>query len=142
MAAEIETPAGFVPQYALAFGAVDGPAVAVHAANPLPVRSVWQAAAVGALAGTLSASGTVGPFVPELARPIWISLSGNWGGTVDVLRSTDGGATKLPLTVGGERWGRYAANANEAVGDESEAGATYYLAAALQTGTLTYRVAQ
>jgi hypothetical protein len=142
MVAEVEIPAGFVPQYALAFGAVDGPAVAVHAANPLSVKSVWQAGTADALAGTLSASSTVGPFVPELGRPIWTSLSGDWSGTVDVLRSADGGASKLPLTVGGERWGRFAANANEAVADESEAGATYYLAAALQTGTLIYRVAQ
>lgn len=142
MMAEVEIPAGFVPQYALAFGAVDGPALAVHAANPLPVRSVWQAAETGALAGTLSASGTMGPFVPELGRPIWISLSGSWSGTVDLLRSTDGGASKLPLTVGGARWGRFVGNANEAVADESEAGATYYLAAALQAGTLIYRVAQ
>ena len=142
MVADVEVPAGFVPQYALAFGAVDGPAVAVHAANPLPVRAVQQAAAASALAGTLSASDTVGPFVPDLGRAIWISLSGSWSGTVDVLRSVDGGATKLPLTIGGERWGRFGGNANEAVADESEAGATYYLAVALQAGTLTYRVAQ
>ena len=40
MVAEVEVPAGFVPQYAVAFGAVDGPAVAVQADNPLPVRAV------------------------------------------------------------------------------------------------------
>jgi hypothetical protein len=81
-------------------------------------------------------------FVPELDRPIWVSLAGNWTGTVELLRSVDGGATLLPLTVGGIRWGRFTANANEPVADESEAGAAYYLAAAVQTGTLNYRVAQ
>jgi hypothetical protein len=94
MAAEVEIPAGFVPQYALAFGAVDAPAVSVHA------------------------------------------------GAVELRRSLDGGATQLPLTAGGERWGRFTGNANEAVTDESEAGASYHLGVTLQSGTLAYRVAQ
>lgn len=142
MVADVEIPAGFVPQYAMAFGAVDGPAMAVHAGNPLPVRAVRQPALTPALAGSLTASGVAGPFLPELDRPIWVTLSGDWTGTVELLRSTDGGATIFPLTAGGARWARFTANANEAVADESEAGATYYLSATLLGGTLTYRVAQ
>ena len=142
MVAEVEVPAGFVPQYAMAFGAVDGPAVAVQTDNPLPVRAVRRPAEAAALTGTMATSGVAGPFVPELDRPIWLSLSGDWQGRVDLLRSVDGGATMLPLTIAGERWGRYSANANEAVGDDSEAGAAYYLSVALHGGTLTYRVAQ
>ena len=87
-------------------------------------------------------SAIVGPFVPELDRPIWLSLSGQWQGQVDFLRSADGGATMLPLTIAGERWGRFVGSTNEAVADESEAGATYYLAVTLLGGALTYRVAQ
>lgn len=52
-----------------------------------------------------------------------------------------GGATMLPLTIAGERWGRFVGSTNEAA-DESEAGATYYLAVTLLGGALTYRVAQ
>lgn len=48
----------------------------------------------------------------------------------------------LPLTIAGERWGRFVGSTNEAVADESEAGATYYLAVTLLGGALTYRVAQ
>ncbi len=140
--AEIEIPAGSVPQYALAFGAVDAPAVAVHAGNPLPVTAVRGAAGVAALAGEMVASGEAGPFVPELDRPIRVTLTGSWSGAVSLLRSTDGGATRLPLTLGGALWGRFTANANEAVAEESEAGASYYLAASLAGGTLAYRVAQ
>ena len=140
--AEVEVPAGFVPQYAVAFGAVDAPAVSVHEGNPLPVRAVRKPASSGPLTGALVSSGLVGPFVPELERPIWLTLAGDWTGTAELLRSADGGATMLPLTAGGVRWGRFIANANEAVADESEAGATYYLSAALTGGTLTYRVAQ
>lgn len=142
MVADVEIPGGFVPQYAVAFGAVDAPAVAVHASNPLPVRSVAQPAGTTALAGSIAASGTVGPFVPELGHPIRVTLSGSWSGVIELLRSADGGATKLPLTAGGERWGRFIANANEMVAEEYEAGASYYLGVTLQAGTLSYRVAQ
>ena len=142
MVADVEVPAGFVPQYAMAFGAVDGPAMAVHAGNPLPVRAARQPAAAPALAGSMTASGMAGPFVPELDRPIWVTLSGDWSGAVELLRSTDGGVSTFPLTTGGTRWARFTANANEAVADESEAGATYYLSATLLGGTLTDRVAQ
>lgn len=139
--AEVEVPAGYVPQYAVAFGAVDGPAVAVHDDNPLPIRAVRKPAASIPLTGTLVASGVVGPFVPELERPIWLTLTGEWSGTVELLRSAEGGAA-LPLTAGGARWGRFTSNANEVVADESEAGARYYLSATLLGGTLAYRVAQ
>lgn len=140
--AEVEVPAGFVPQYAVAFGAVDAPAVSVHEDNPLPVRAVRRPASSGPLIGTLVNSAVVGPFLPELERPIWLTLAGDWSGVVELLRSADGGATMLPLTAGGARWGRFTCNANEAVADESEAGATYYLSAALSGGMLAYRVAQ
>ena len=142
MMADVKSPAGFVPQYAVAFGAVDAPAVAVHGGNPLPVRAVMPASSATVLAGALAVSGTAGPFVPELGRPIIASLSGNWTGSVEVRRSVDGGATKLPLTVAGEPWARFTTTANEAVAVENEAGATYYLVATLTTGALTYRVAQ
>ncbi|SEJ63884.1 hypothetical protein SAMN05428950_102348 [Sphingomonas sp. OV641] len=140
--AEVEIPAGFVPQYAMAFGAVDAPAVAVHDGNPLPVRLLKKPAGSVPLAGSLGASGFAGPFLPELDRPIWVTLSGDWSGTVDLLRSVDGGVTKFPLTAGGARWARFTANANEAAAEESEVGASYYLFATLTGGTLTYRVAQ
>lgn len=94
------------------------------------------------LTGTANASTTVGPFTPQLARAIWIVLSGTWTGTVQVLRSTDGGATKLPLTVAGASWASFTANANEPVAEESDAAATYYLSITLASGSVTYRVAQ
>lgn len=140
--AEVEVPAGFVPQYAMAFGAVDAPAVAVHQDNPLPVQAVRKPATSSPLTGTTTTSGLIGPFVPELERPIWITLGGEWSGSVELLRAANGGEAPLPLTAGGARWGRFTANANEAVADESEAGAHYYLSATLLGGALTYRVAQ
>lgn len=96
-----------------------------------------------ALAGSTSSSATtLGPFTPALGRPIWLSLSGTWSGTVTVKRSADGGTTRLPLTAGGMAWGIFTANACEQVAEPSESGETYYLDVALASGTLTYRVAQ
>ena len=115
----------------------------VDALHPLPVTMQNPAPATSTpLTGTANASTTVGPFTPQLARAIWISLSGTWTGTVQVLRSTDGGATKLPLTVAGASWGSFTANCNEPVAEESDAAATYYLSITLASGSVTYRVAQ
>lgn len=99
-------------------------------------------ARVTPLAGTASATATVGPFVPLDERPIWVTLSGAWTGAVQLRRSTDGGVTKLPLTAAGQAYGGYTANANEAVVEDSCADATYYLAVALTSGAVAYRVAQ
>lgn len=57
-------------------------------------------------------------------------------------RSTDGGATLLPLTIGGEEWARFTANADEAVATESDSAATYHLSIALVSGTLKYWAAE
>lgn len=139
---QILSPAGFVPEHALAFADSTGRAVSVGAGAPLPVRQAMIAAAATPLAGTLSASGTVGPFTPDLDRAIWLTLSGTWAGQVQVMRSTDNGATLLPLTLTGQSWASFTANANEAIGDESVSGASWYLAVTLSSGTLTYRVQQ
>lgn len=71
-----------------------------------------------------------------------LALSGTWTGTVKLLRSTDGGATKLPLTAAGLAWGVFNANCCEPVWEEAIVGAALYLDATLSSGTLTYRVAQ
>ena len=95
------------------------------------------------LTGTAAASVTTGAFTPELGRPIWVTLSGSWAGSVQLLRSTDGGTTKLPLTYpDGSPRGSWTAAVNAPVSEESCAGATYYLAFARTSGTLTYEVRQ
>jgi hypothetical protein len=138
----VRAPAGYAPVQAIAFGTRDGPAVAVDTANPLPIAARLTAAAATPLAGTASASATVGPFAPDLGRAIWLTLTGTWTGTCQLLRSTDGGATLVPLTVAGQAWASFTANCCEAVGEESVAGAAYYLQIALTSGGVSYRVAQ
>lgn len=138
----IQAPAGFVPVQALSFGGIGGTATAVDGDNPLPVATRLGAAGTAPLAGTAAASGTVGPFAPQLGRPVWLTLSGSWTGTVQLMRSEDGGATLLPLTLAGAPWGSFTANCNEPVAEETVAGATYHLALTLGSGSVTYRVAQ
>jgi hypothetical protein len=138
----VTTPAGFVASEATAFADANGNAINVSVAQPLPVRAVTLAASVVALSGTLSATGQAGPFIPDPGRPIALTLSGLWSGTVTLLRSTDVGAARLPLTVAGQPWGVFTANANEVVAVENEAGATYWLDFARSSGTLSYRIAQ
>lgn len=142
MAINITAPAGFAPMTGLAFDDGGGAAIKVGGATPLPVSAQTVAARAVPLAGTMAASGAAGPFVPDLDRRIYVTLSGDFAGTVRLLRSTDGGATRLPLTVAGRPWGRFTGPVNEAVWTESEAGATLYLSAQLTGGTLTYRVSQ
>lgn len=139
----IQSPASFVPSRATAFSDVDGTALLVSASNPLPVS---MAAVSGTsptpVAGTASASAVLGPFTPALGRAVILVLSGTWAGTVKVVRSTDGGATKLPLTVAGVSWAQFTGNCCEAVWEESDSNARLYLDVTLTSGTLGYRMAQ
>lgn len=135
-------PAGFVPEHVMAMVAADGTALAVAAANPLPTVTTLTSSSSTPLAGNATGAIVAGPFVPQLGRAIWLTLSGNWSGSLIVQRSVDGGATLLPLTVGGQSWANFSSNCNEPIGEESVAGASYYLAIAVTAGTLAYRVAQ
>jgi hypothetical protein len=139
----ITAPAGYYPAFAVVFADDEGNGVIVDAENPLPVTFTEAEPVTSTpLAGSTSASGALGPFAPVAGKPIWLSLSGTWTGTVAVKRSVDGGTTKLALTAGGQPWASFAANACEPVAEDSESGATYYLEVTLASGTLAYRLAQ
>jgi hypothetical protein len=130
---------------ALNFADELGNAVLVSDARPLPVSI---SAATGGttppavLGGTTAAALTAGPFVPQAGKPIVLTLTGTWSGTVRLLRSVDGGATKLPLTLAGAAWASYTANVCEPVWEENEAAATFYLQLTPASGSVTYRLAQ
>ncbi len=138
----ITNPSGYIPARALAFTDVDGSAVQVSQAAPLPVSLGSSGAVPAPLAGTLTASGTAGPFSPLEGKAVMLALSGAWAGTVRLLRSTDGGTTRLPLTLAGSAWAQFTANCCEPVWEEGEAGAQLYLSVTLTSGTLAYRVSQ
>ncbi|MES2421459.1 MAG: hypothetical protein V4595_09185 [Pseudomonadota bacterium] len=106
------------------------------------VNAVTLAATSTAIAGTSSAAQVVGPFVPQLGRAITVALSAaSWpGGTAQLLRSTDGGTTRLPLTPAGVVLGTYTRQGVDQPWLETEAGATFYLS--LPNAGIGYRVSQ
>lgn len=137
----LQTPGRFVAPVAVSFANPAGDSEVVSGANPLPVYAA-PLAPPAALAGLATASGVFGPFAPRLGQPVMLALSGTWSGTVRVLRSTDGGATKLALTALGQPYGIYTANLCEAVWEDGEAGAALYLDVTIAGGALTYRMGQ
>ena len=139
----VGVPAGYVGIEAIGFGAVGAEMTAVTPASPLPVATTVIAATSTPLTGSSGTTGAAGPFVPQLGRAIRVVLSGSWTGTVQLLRSIDGGTTRLPITYpDGSARGSWSTNINSRVVEESEAGATYYLAITLSDGTLSYRIAK
>jgi hypothetical protein len=137
----VEFPAGYASGTAVGFTAESGNIVLVGSDTPLPV-ALSSSAAPAVLTGLASDSGLVGPYSPVPGQPVVLQLSGAWTGTVTLQRSTDGGATRVPLTAGGLQWGVFTANACEPVWIEHEAAATLYLDIAISQGALAYRVSQ
>lgn len=142
----ITFPAGYAPAFALGYADNAGDFALVALDAPLPVQNVDSAQVSVPVPAPLEGSATttvaIGPFAPAANLPVVLSLAGAWQGTVQLERSTDNGATRLPVTVGGAPWGRFSANACEPVWIENEDGAELYLAIAVTSGTLSYRIAQ
>ncbi len=137
----LQPPARYVAPFAVSFATPQGDSDVVSATNPLPV-SMAPAAAPTALAGSASSSGQIGPFLPISGRPVMLALSGSWGGQVRILRSTNGGTTKLPLTALAQAYGTYTTNVCEPVWEEGEGGAQLWLDVTLASGNVTYRMGQ
>ena len=140
MPTPIQNPAGYAVTRAVAFADVDGSMLPVAAATPLPVT--FGTTPTTALTGSASTTSVVGPYQPALGRPVMLTLTGTWSGSVKVTRSIDGGTTRQQLTVAGNVWGQFGGNACEAVWDESESAARLYLDITLSSGSVTYRMAQ
>jgi hypothetical protein len=146
MPTPIQEPAKYVTPVAIGFADQSGNLALVSATTPLPTSGSSggsdSATPTAPLAGQAASSTVVGPFVPGHRLPIHLQLSGSWTGSVSLQRSTDGGASRFPLTVAGQPWARFTGNANEVVWDESEDGASLWLDIALQSGTVQYRISQ
>ena len=112
----------------------------------------FSAAGVAPLTATINdtAAHILGPYAPQLARDIWLTLNATVAatGVAQLLRSNDGGVTKIGVTSQGAVKASYQFNAaagvivNEAIHTESDATATFYLSIQLSAGTVTVRLAQ
>jgi hypothetical protein len=137
----VSAPANYASVNAVGYVEADSTLTPVAADKPLPVSNV-SVPAPAALVGTATVTAVVGPFTPNSDKPVVLALSGTWSGTVRLLRSIDGGTTKLPLTAAGQAWGVFGANCCEPVWQETVSGAALYLDITLGSGSVTYRVAQ
>ena len=138
---QVASPGSFVPQSALAFGRPGETAKPVTEDTPLPTRAADMApASTPALTGVSTGPGLVGPFRPQLGRVVTVALSASsWaGGNAQLLRSTDNGATTLPLTPGGVTVGVWSGQGVDQPWVETEKGATLWLY--LPFAGITYRV--
>jgi hypothetical protein len=133
-------PASYAPAFALGFADATRNLSVVSDAVRLPVA--FAAAPPAPLVGETATSTVAGPFAATAGRVITVTLDGEWGGTVRLLRSTDGGSTMLPLRAGGGAWAEYTAPGCEQAWTESEEGVSFYLDIALNSGTVAYRVSQ
>lgn len=93
------------------------------------------------LTGESVVSETVGGFDPPQNQYLWLELTGNFTGTVEVLRSTDGGATLQPLTEKGEQIANFSGPCCEIVHYETSGQARLFLRITLTSGVVKYRLA-
>lgn len=138
----ISVPAGFAPAFALGYSDAQSRLTMVTASAPLPVSLSNAATPPAPLTGQTAAAAVAGPFNAVAGLPVIVALSGSWTGTVQVLRSTDGGVTKLPLRVGGADWGTYHESGVEQAWVDNESGVSFYLDITPTSGTVAYRVSQ
>jgi hypothetical protein len=144
----VSTPARFATPTAMGFTDNAGTLALVSQGAPLPVviTNAGDGSAAPTspepLVGRTEKPVIVGPFRPVPGTPIHLQLSGRWVGQVSLERSTDDGATRHGLTVGGRRWATFTGNANEPVWLDNEAGVTFWLVVELTSGELAYRVSQ
>ena len=144
----LQTPAGFAPAVAIGLDDGTGHLSLITPMRPLPVTAIDAATAANAmpkpdpLEGETATATLLGPFEPALGQPVYVTLSGEWTGTVRLLRSTDDGATTHGLTLAGAAWAVFSGNACEPVWQETEDAATLWLDCEITAGTLAYRVSQ
>jgi len=137
-------------------GSLNGAATAANQAignaalNTLTLPFVGAASTPVTATISDTASHVLGPMTPQLARALWLTLNATAAasGTAQLLRSTDGGVSKLALTRDSVPIGSFVFTAasgsivNEPVQIETDAAATYYLSITLTAGTVVVRLAQ
>jgi len=136
----IESPAGYASACAIGYADPAENLVLVSQADRLPVASAAPAPAP--LVGQSAAAAIAGPFLAVAGRVVSVTLGGTWQGSVRLLRSTDGGSTKLALRVAGEPWAEYSEPGCEQAWLECEDGASFYLDLQPTSGAIDYRVSQ
>lgn len=122
------------------------------AANQVVGNQLFAAATSAVLVATVADTlpHVLGPFNPQLNRAIWLTLNATLAasGQAQILRSTDGGATKLAMTRQSVPIGQFAfaglagVIVNEKIDVETDAAAEWFLSIQLTAGSVSVRMAQ
>ncbi|MFG1302195.1 hypothetical protein V5F49_20620 [Xanthobacter sp. V3C-3] len=113
---------------------------ALSVTNPAPVTLANGASGIAPVTGTLGATGYSSPFTPIPGRPFNFTATGTFVATIVLVRSFDGGATKVPLTALGSALYTFTGPFSESY-TEDESGVQYSLqCTAYTSGTITYRL--
>jgi hypothetical protein len=84
---------------------------------------------IAPVTGAFTGTGYSAAFTPQPGRDINVTLTGSnyVGVTIQLLRSFDSGATKLPLTINSLPWAVYTGPVSEIPWNEPESGVEYFL---------------
>ena len=115
-----------------------------------PVVQKTAPASSTALTGNENATITVGPFSPDLGRAVYTEIIGDgFTGTIQILRSKDGGTTKELMTKSGSpifninlSEATTAVIVNEIIDTPLSATLTYYIAITVTAGSLKWSLYQ
>lgn len=120
--------------------------------NGFPFVQKMDAALSVPISGTMTSGATQvsSSFIPELGRSVYVEIIGAGGatGTINVVRSRDGGTTKFPITRNGVNTsalnpvGVTGIMFNEDVDVPESANFTYYIIATLSAGSISYNIFQ
>jgi hypothetical protein len=93
-----------------------------------------------AVTDTLSSTGAGTEFSATTGRPIFLSVTGTWVGTIKVQRSHDGGDSWNDMTAGGAAWASFTANCDEVVDEAAHSALLYRVHFTRTSGTAECRL--
>lgn len=129
---------------ALALAMLALPGLATAAAIPYipPISLLYNPSGVAPVAAAKTDASCTGAFTPLAGRAFNVSGWGTFVATWQLVRSFDGGVTKLPITAAGTQLYVWTAPASEEA-EELEYGVSYYVCVTSYTsGTLNIRISQ
>lgn len=108
--------------------------------NPMFVSLSNGASGLSPVTGLFNATGYSAPFAPIAGRAFNFTATGTFVGTIVLVRSFDGGVTKVPLTALGSSLYTFTGPFSESY-TEDESGVQYFLqCSAYTSGTINYRL--
>lgn len=111
--------------------------------TPIPVIFHVPVSGVSPVTGAVSATGNSAQLIARAGYQIYLTLTGTWVGTATLMVSHDDGVTWNPVTAYADsQLGIFTQNCDEAIVIPRNNGNRYRLRFQVDSGTITYRLAQ